>query len=211
MRLVKIQAPAGQGEAVARIAFGVGIGQVTVRQEQVQRPGQAPEARDVVDAEVATPTAKAFIDAVAAAPFYDPEAFAITVRQPRSITSRERPASITWPLAAPTPDLLEELWQFSHVTVGFVGRVFLAALLLAYGLIENQMLTIIGGLLFLPVLPQLLAIAFGVKAREWHLARQGLLALVASLLLTALAGAPVYGPHHREGRVIRACGPLHPC
>ena len=35
MRLVKVQAPEGQGDAVAQLAFAVGIAKVTVRQEQV--------------------------------------------------------------------------------------------------------------------------------------------------------------------------------
>src|SRR4051794_33154173 len=114
MRLVKVQVPEGHGDAITQIAFAVGIGQVTMRQEQTQRPGQARETRDVVDIEVATPTAKTFIDAVMAASSYSPDEYAITVRQPRSIVARELPAPLTHPLAEPTTDLLEELWQFSH-------------------------------------------------------------------------------------------------
>lgn len=191
MRLVKVQVPAGQGDAIVQIAFRIGIGQVTVRQEQIQRPGQAREPRDVVDAEVATPVAKTFIDAVMTAPCYDPEAYAITVRQPRSIIGREPPEHLTHPLAEPVPDLLEELWQFSYVTVGFVGRVLLAAMLLAYGLIANQLLVIVAALLFLPSLPILLAIGTGLHMREWQLLRNGALALAASVGLTIIGGALV--------------------
>jgi hypothetical protein len=192
MRLVKVQVPQGQGDAIARIAFETGIGQVTVRQEQIQRAGQPLQMRDVVDAEVSTPTAKAFIDAVMAAPFYTPEEIAITVRQPRSVVSRERPPALTWPLAEPTTDLLEELWQFSHVTIGFLGRVLLAAMLLAYGMIVNQFLLIVAALLFLPSLPLLMGIGFGLHAREWRLARQASLALATSIGLT-VAGAALIG------------------
>lgn len=191
MRLVKVQVPEGQGDTIAQIAFGLGIGQVTVRQEHIQRPGQARVPRDVVDAEVATPVAKAFIDAVMAAPFYDPDAYAITVRQPRSISGREPPEKLTHPLAEPVPDLLQELWQFSHVTVGFVGRVLIAAMLLAYGMIADQLLIIVAALLFLPSLPILLAIATGLQMRDWQLLRSGALTLAASVALTVAGGALV--------------------
>jgi hypothetical protein len=191
VRLVKVQVPEGRGEAIVRMAFEVGIGQVTLRQEQIQRPGQRPQNRDVVDVEVATPMAKVFIDAVMLAPFYDPNDYAITVRQPRSVAAHEPPATITWPLAEPTIDTLEEVWQFSHITPGFVGRVLLAGLLLSYGMIANQLLSMVAALLFLPSLPLLLAIGFGLQTRMWQLARQGALALVSSIGLTIAAGALV--------------------
>jgi hypothetical protein len=191
VRLIKVQVPAGKGDEVAQLAFAVGIAQVTVRQEQVYRPNQPKEPKDVVDIEAATPKAKAFIDAVLAAPYFDPAAYAITVRQPRSIVSHEPPATLTKPLVVPTVDLFEELWQFSHVTVGFVGRVVLAAALLAYGMIADKLLIIIAGLLFMPLLPLLLAISFGLWTREWRLAWQGARALVVGIILLVAAGALV--------------------
>jgi uncharacterized membrane protein len=97
-------------------------------------------------------------------------------------------------------EILEELWQFSHITVGFQGRVLLGALLLAYGMIVNQPLVIIASLLFLPSLPLLLAIGFGIQTREWRLARQGVLALATSVGLTIIGGAII-------GRVIGP--PMH--
>jgi hypothetical protein len=189
MRLVKVQVPAGKGDAVAQLAFAIGIAQVTIRQEQVYRPDQSKENKDVVDIEAATPMAKAFIDAVLAAPFFDPARYAITVRQPRSIVSREPLAALTPPLVVPTIDLCEELWQFSHITFGFLGRVVLAAALLAYGMIEDKLLIMIAGLLFMPLLPLLLAMSLGVWTREWRLALQAGRAFVVALVLLVAAGA----------------------
>lgn len=193
MRLVKVQVPAGKSDAVAQLAFAVGIAQVTVRHEQVYRLNQPKENKDVVDIEAATPMAKAFIDAVLRAPFFDPATYAITVRQPRSILSNEQPAALTTPLVVPTVDLFEELWQFSHVTFGFVGRVVLAAALLAYGMIADKLLIIIAGLLFMPLLPLLLAISFGVSTREWRLAWQGGRAFVVAIVVLVATGALVAG------------------
>jgi hypothetical protein len=95
VRLVKVKAPEGKGEQVAAVAFGVGIAQVSIHQERVYRRAQPPETVDVVDLETATPTAKAFLDALLAAPFFDPQAYQLAVRQPRAVVSRERPSTLT--------------------------------------------------------------------------------------------------------------------
>lgn len=186
MRLVRVRAPEGMGAEVARVAFAAGIAQAAVHRQQVQHADGRSEFKDVVDIESATPTAKVFLDNLMSAEFFDPETYAINVRQPRSIVSREGPRRLTVPLVEPTADIFEELWQFSQITYGFVGRVFIAATLLAYGLIQQQLLIMLAGLLFLPLLPLLLSMGFGVWTRQWRLASQGLFAFaVAALLLFA--------------------------
>lgn len=191
MRLVRVKTPEGKGQDVAQVAFRAGLSQATIHQQEVHRPNGRVDTRDVVDVETATPTAKAFIDAVMAAPFFDPGEYSIAVRQPRSVASRERPAEVTWPLVEPTVDIFEELWQFSHVTFGFIGRILIAAMLLAYGMIEYKLLIIIAGLLFMPFLPLMLAVGFGLWTRQWRLAIQGLFALAVGVFLTAAGGSVV--------------------
>jgi hypothetical protein len=191
MRLVRVKSPEGKGADVAQIAFDAGIQQVTVHQQKVLKADKSEETKDVVDVETATPTAKSYVDAVMAAPFFDAKEYAIAIRQPRSIVSREKPQKLTWPLAEPTVDVFEELWQFSLVTYGFIGRVLIASLLLAYGLIEHKLLIIIAGLLFLPLLPLLLAMGFGVWTRQWRLAAQGLFAFTVATALLLAGGAIV--------------------
>jgi hypothetical protein len=191
MRLIKVSAPAGRGEDVARAAFSVGIEKVSMHQTRsVHRDGKT-ETKDAVDVETSTPKGKRFVDALLAADFYNPEDFSINTRQPRSIISGESLRELTEPLVEPSVDILEELWQFNHVTYGFVGRIFIAACLLAYGLIQQQILLIIAGLLFLPLLPLMLSIGFGAWARNWKLVMQGLLACVMATMLLLLGGALV--------------------
>jgi hypothetical protein len=191
MRLVRVKAPEGSGEEVARVAFAAGISQVTTQQQEVRRANGERETKDVIDVETATPKAKAFLDALMASPFFEAEKFSIAVRQPRSIVSREKPPEITWPLVEPAIDIFEELWQFSLVTYGFVGRVLIAAMLLAYGMIQQQLLIMLGGLLFLPLLPLLLAMGFGLWTRQWRLAGQGLFAFLVAIALLISGGAIV--------------------
>jgi hypothetical protein len=88
----------------------------------------------------------------------------------------------------PSLDIFEELWQYSHVTVGFVGRVLIAAGLLAYGMVKGKILFMIAGLLFLPLLPLLMAISFGACTRTWRLSAQGALAFLIAISLCVASG-----------------------
>ena len=73
--------------------------------------------------------------------------------------------------------------------LGHIGRVLIAGLLTGYGLIGQHILIIIAGLLFLPLLPMLLAMGFGITGGRWRLALYGLAAYV---LLIALIVAGVF-------------------
>jgi hypothetical protein len=137
----------------------------------------------VVEIETATPKCKEFIEALMTAPFYDPATFSFNVRHPESIFASEDPQEETHPIVRPTTDVYEELWQFTKVTISLVGRVFLSAVLLSYGMVEDFLPLIIAGLLFLPYHHHMLGIGLGGVMREWRFLRQGLMAL---LITTAI-------------------------
>ena len=130
MRLVQVSAPEGKGTNVAQTAFSAGIEQVSIQTAKTHRAAAEMQTKDVVDIETSTPKAKHFTDALLAADFYNFEEFSIAMRQPRSIISGDSLRELTKPLVVPGTDIFEELWQFSHITVGFVGRNFIAACLL---------------------------------------------------------------------------------
>ena len=69
MRLIKIDAPAGKGDEVAKIAFSVEIEKVSRRQIETHYSDGRVEKKDVVDIETSTPQGKRFIDALLAADF----------------------------------------------------------------------------------------------------------------------------------------------
>ncbi|WP_345156481.1 DUF389 domain-containing protein [Pontibacter saemangeumensis] len=87
--------------------------------------------------------------------------------------------------------MYEELWQFTQVTKSLVGRVFLSAVLLAYGMVEDMLPLIIAGLLFLPYHHHMLTVGLGAMLREWRFLWQGLLALLVTTVLIVAAGACV--------------------
>ena len=188
MRLVKITGPNNTGPAVAKIAFSVGIKEVSVQKAESHKASGEIETKDAVDIQTSTPKAKHFIDALLQADFYNQKEYSIAVRQPRSIISGESLRELTRPIVEPATDIFEELWQFSHITIGFVGRIFIAACLLAYGLIHQQTLVIIAGLLFLPLLPLLLAVGFGTWTKQPKLSLQGASAFLLAIALLILGG-----------------------
>jgi hypothetical protein len=188
MRLIMISAPAGKGDDVAQIAFSVGIETVSRRQIENQHPDGKIERKDVVDLATSTPKGKRFIDVLLSADFYQQEDFTVHIRQPRSIISEVGVEEMTKPLVEPSIDLFEESWQFSHITYGLIGRILISGGLLAYGLIEHQILLIIAGLLFLPLLPILLAAGFSIWTGKWKLFSQAGLAFLMAAVLLLLSG-----------------------
>lgn len=190
MRLIKVLTPDENASAkVAEIAFASGIREVSISKLETRSADGTSEAKEAVDIQTSTPKAKKFVDALLEADFYDAEKFTVNTRQPRSIISKENLSELTYPLVEPPTDLLEELWQFSHPTKGFCGRVFIAACLLSFGLIHGQILIIIAGLLFLPLLPLLISIGFGSWTRQWKLVTQAAISFFIAIVLLICGGA----------------------
>lgn len=188
MRQITITAPQGRASQIAQIAFAVGISEVSVSEKRILGSDGFETVKDSIELETGTPLAKAFLDEFTSAPFFSREEFSIAVRQPRALVSREKLSRLTRPLVEPSVDIFQELWQFSQVTCGFVGRILIGALLLAYGLVESKLLFMIAGLLFIPLLPLLLSIGFGLWTRQWRLAAQGLFSLAIAIALLVTAG-----------------------
>lgn len=87
----------------------------------------------------------------------------------------------------------------SHLTPSYVGRAAGGAILLADGVIHNSPIAIVVAALFLPFLPQVLAVGFGVWCGDGRLVRKGAAALLTSatlgygagLVLAFLTGGPI--------------------
>lgn len=191
MRQVTVITPEGKGADVAQIAFSVGIRDVSLNSIRALKSDQSEQRKDHLEVETATHLAKAFVEKLSTAPFFKTEEYAITVRQPRSIYSTRDIRSLTRPLVEPTSDLFQELWQFSQITFGFVGRIYIGAVLLALGIVDFRLLFMIAGLLFIPLLPLMLGIGFSLLTRQWRLLGQSLLALVTATILMAAGGMTV--------------------
>lgn len=191
MRLITIRTPPGKGKAVADLAFQKGVKEVAIHSANVHRAEGPSAVQDVVEIETATPIAKAVIEALMISSFYHPGNFAITVRHPESIFAAKEPKEEIHPIIRPSTDVYVELYQFTKVTISLVGRVFLSAVLLAYGMLENYLPLMIAGLLFLPYHHHMLGLGLGTCLKEWRFLKQAAFALFVSTLLIFLAGACV--------------------
>lgn len=197
MHEVRATVPVECSAAIARIAIDAGIRDVSVTEIFVH----GPEIRKhVVSVEVSTPQARTFIDALLASHSFDPATCAITSRELRAIVSgRDRLADITRPTVEPAPDVIEDLWQMSHVTPSYLGRAGGGAILLAGGVIQDSAIAIVVAALILPFLSQVLAVGFGVWCGDWGLFRKGTVALLTSaslayfmgLVVALLTGGPI--------------------
>lgn len=188
MRLITIQAPKGEGQKVAEIALNLGISNVGISEINLYQKQGPPRAADVVNIQSNTPKVKELVETLMVAPFYKPSTYNFTIRHPESIFASEPPDEETEPISRPTTDVYEELWQFCKITVSLVGRVFLSAFLVAYGMREDFMPMIIAGLLFLPYHHHLLAIGLSAGLKERKLLGQALAGFAVSTLCIILGG-----------------------
>ena len=97
-------------------------------------------------------------------------------------------ADLTNPMSEPFPDVIQDLWQLSHVTASYVGRAAAGGLLLATGIVDNNGIAIVVAALFLPFLAEVLAVSFGLWCHNRHLIPHRVCALVTSALLAFLGG-----------------------
>jgi hypothetical protein len=188
MKLHKIQTPAGKGQQVAEMAFELGIRTVGISQTSLHEKNVTPRTADVIDIQTNTPKVKALIEKLMTAPFYDPASYNFTVRHPESIYASETPDEETKPIIRATSDVYQELWQFCQVTISLLGRVFLSAFLIAYGMREDFMPLIIAGLLFLPYHHHMLGIGLSAVLGESKFFKQALGSFAATTLFIVLGG-----------------------
>jgi len=204
LRQVTITAPEGKGSEIAKIAFSVGIRDVSLHSIRALKSDESERRKDHIEVETATHLAKAFVEKLSSSSFFNTEEYSVTLRQPRSIYSTRDVRSLTRPFVEPTSDLFQELWQFSQITFGFVGRIYIGALLLAFGIVDFRLLFMIAGLLFIPLLPLMLGIGFSLLTRQWRLLGQSLLALVTATILMAAGGVTVALFSHPPIRYLEA-------
>jgi len=194
MHEIRVTVPQGRAKDVAELALKAGIAQACVYPVFAFGPDLPKE---VVSAETSTPLAKKFVDTVLTSSWFDPVECSVSSRQLRAIVTGAHPYEITQPMLEPPINVFEDLWQLSHVTISYFARAFAGAILLAYGMLQNDPITIVIAALFLPFLSQVLAISFGAWAGDSALAWQGAKALLVSTVLSVLAGVLVtllHGP-----------------
>jgi hypothetical protein len=200
MHEIRATLPAEHVGTAARLAHEAGIRTVAVSEVYLHGP---EEGRKMVSVETSTPKARAFVDALLGSASLKGVDYSVTSRELRAIVSGEDIHELTRPMSEPFPDVIQDLWQLSHLTVSYIARAAAGAVLLATGILDDNPVAIVVAALFLPFLSEVLAISFGFWSRDRRLIFRGLRAVVVSTALAFAAGAAVAaiqgGPIHFTG------------
>ncbi|HTH51438.1 MAG TPA: hypothetical protein VL501_05875 [Pyrinomonadaceae bacterium] len=188
MRSVQVNTPKDRAKAIAELAFETGVSVVNVQDAIAWHKDGERDEKVTVGFETSTPKAKKFVDDLLVSDAYDRQVVWFEVRERRSIITTDPIHDVTYPWVIPSTDILQDLYQFSHITLGLIGRVLLAACLLAYGLLHQNLLLMIAGMMFIPMLPVLSAIGFGAWVGHWRLSVRALAVLGITLSLLFIGG-----------------------
>jgi hypothetical protein len=188
MHEIRATLPPDCVDEAARLAHAAGIDRVSIADVFIHGPNLQ---RQIVSVETSTPKAKEFVDAFLNSPGLAGVEYTLTSREVRSILGGDSAASVTRPMSEPFTDVIQDLWQLSHVTASYAARAAAGAIVLATGILENNPIAIVVAALFLPFLSQVLAISFGLWNRDRGLCLHGLRAVAVSTVLAIAAGALV--------------------
>jgi hypothetical protein len=188
MHEIRASVPAEYVPEAVRLAHEAGITRVTVAEVFVHGPDAG---RKLVSVETSTPEARVFVAAVLDSPILSHVDYTLTSREIRAIVDDTPLSRLTRPMSEPFTDIVQDLWQLGHITPSYIARATAGAILLATGIIEDNPVAIVVAALFLPFLAQVLAVSFGLWARDRQLIVHGLRALFVSAALAFVAGAMV--------------------
>ena len=188
MHEIRATLPAEHVGTAARLAQEAGINSVAV--SDVYFHGRE-ERLKIVSVETSTPRARAFVNAFLSSPNLLGVDYSLTSRELRAIVSGEDILDLTRPMSEPFPDVIQDLWQLSHLTVSYIARAAAGAVLLATGILDDNPVAIVVAALFLPFLAEVLAISFGLWSRDMRLVFRGMRAVAVSTTLAFAAGALV--------------------
>lgn len=197
MHEIRATLPPEQVSAATRLAREAGIVRISAADVFVHGPDKR---RQVISVETSTPKARAFVEALLGSAEIRGADYSITSRELRAIVNGDDIIALTKPMSEPFPDVIQDLWQLSHLTISYLARAAAGAILLATAIIDDNPVSIVVAALFLPFLSELLAVSFGLWSRDRRLIVRGLRAIAVSTALALASGAVVAaiqgGPIH---------------
>jgi hypothetical protein len=188
MHEIRATVPPDLVPEVARLARAAAIDRITVADVYVYG---TTDRRQVVSVETSTPRARTLVAALLESEALTGADYSMTSREVRAIIDGSDLADLTKPMSEPFPDVIQDLWQLSHLTASYVARAAAGAVLLATGILDNNAVAIVVAALFLPFLAEVLALGFGLWSRDRRLIARGLRAIGVSIVLAYAAGAVV--------------------
>jgi hypothetical protein len=185
MHEMRATVPPEHAKEAARLAHNVGIEKVSIADIYIDGPDVR---RQVVSVETSTPRARLFIEALLTSSALATTDYSLTSRELRAIVDRADLAELTAPMGEPFPDVIQDLWQLSHLTASYLARALAGGILLATGIMDDNAVAVVVAALFLPFLAEVLAVSFGLWSRDRRLILRGLRAIAVSAILAFVSG-----------------------
>jgi hypothetical protein len=185
---IRLMVPTRLAEDAIGEAHRAGIEHVMVQPATIHRT-KGVESATLVSAETSTPRARALVLGVRRAAWFDRATCSMSTRELRAIVSDEPLITLTRPMAEPDVDMLQDLWQLSHVTASYMARCIAGAILMARGVIANDFVALMLAVLFLPFLSELRGIAYGLLRGDRSLALHATKALTCTVVTLLVIGA----------------------
>src|SRR4051812_20604138 len=126
------------------------------------------KGRDVEEVRIktTTPAAHLIVERLCRTPLYQSSQLTLSSHDIRSIVAGDDLAVLTRPFCMPLPDIHEDLWQSTHVTMSFLIRASASAALMAYGILQMKIVLTLGGMLFTVFSPTLMATGMGIALKD---------------------------------------------
>jgi hypothetical protein len=195
MREIKIRLPGEDAERVANLALAHGADSVAAHEVFVHGKGERMHELKI---KTSTPHAKRIVDALLAAPFFNPARYVVSSHDIRALISTQAIEPRTRPVCVPRVDVHQDLWQNSHFTWSFALRVAVSSALVAYAMLREDLVLMIGALIFSPFSPVQMGLGFSLCVRDRALAGRAAktfaLGLVLAIAAAAVAAAVTRGP-----------------
>ena len=185
MHEIRASVPDDRVADVIEIARRLGIERVTVMDAFVYGPDVPAK---ILSIETSTPKARDFVEAFLNSESLRHADCTLTSRELRAVVSDKPPADLTSPMGEPFPDVIQELAQLSETTPSYLGRAAAGSILMAIGILQNDPVAIVAAALFLPFLPPVLAVSFGIWSVDRRLSTQAARAIAASTVIAFASG-----------------------
>jgi hypothetical protein len=119
MHEIRATVPPEHAKEAARLPHNIGIERVSIADVYIDGPDVR---RQVVSIETSTPKARLFIEALLASSAMAATDYSLTSRELRAIVDRADLVELTSPMSEPFPDVIQDLWQLSHLTTSYLAR-----------------------------------------------------------------------------------------
>jgi hypothetical protein len=192
MRELKISAPPEASARILQIAQEQGVQEISVNLVHDAQGNQ----KDQIKLKTSTPQAHQVLQRLRTDAQLPLSKIKISSHQLNALISDSDLKTLTRPFCMPPDDVIQDFWQTTHITLSFLCRVLISAMLLSYAMLEDRFVLMIGAMLFTVFSPCLMGWGLGFATRDSSLIRQAAVAFLIANSVSIGAAAVIAILHH---------------